>query len=68
MQPGDVRGSAHGFVTPLLRRHVYGIDCSSIIEQATEIVKINGFAVRVLPACGFGAATASVAHGENPPS
>lgn len=51
VQPGDVRGSAHGFVTPLLCRHVYGIDCSSIIEQATEIVKINGFAVRVL-CCG----------------
>ena len=30
------------------RSHVYGIDCSSIIEKAQEIVKVNGFAVCVV--------------------
>ncbi len=29
----------------LTSRHVYGIDCSSIIEQAKEIVAKNGFEV-----------------------
>lgn len=24
-------------------KHVYGIDCSSIIEQARQIVSLNGF-------------------------
>lgn len=32
-------------------RHVYGIDCSSIIEKAQEIVKANGFAVRAFTFC-----------------
>lgn len=28
-------------------RHVYGVDCSSIIEQAGEIIKVNGFADKI---------------------
>lgn len=29
----------------LAHRHVYGVDCSSIIDKAKEIVALNGFAV-----------------------
>jgi type I protein arginine methyltransferase len=28
-------------------RHVYAVDCSSILDQAKEIVKINGFSDRI---------------------
>jgi type I protein arginine methyltransferase len=36
------------FLMHFVGSHVYGIDCSSIIEKAQEIVKANGFAVRVV--------------------
>ena len=28
-------------------KHVYAVDCSSIADQAREIIKINGFADRI---------------------
>jgi protein arginine N-methyltransferase 1 len=28
-------------------KHVYAVDCSSIIEQAKQIIEINGFADKI---------------------
>jgi protein arginine N-methyltransferase 1 len=28
-------------------KHVYGIDCSAIVDQAREIIDINGFADQI---------------------
>ena len=28
-------------------KHVYGVDCSSIAEQARQIVEINGFSDKI---------------------
>lgn len=37
----------HNIALLLRGSHVYGVDCSSIIEKAQEIVKVNGFEVRL---------------------
>ena len=28
-------------------KHVYGVDCSSIVEQARQIINLNGFSDRI---------------------
>ena len=35
------------FIADCMRRQVYGVECSSIIEQARQIISANGFAESV---------------------